>query len=554
MNGSGAEMPFLDHLEELRTRLLRALIALAAGFGIGFYVVQRFQLVGIISRPIQPYLGASGKLAVLTPTEPVMIVFKLSFVVGLILAAPFVIWQVWAFMAPALYAKERRVIVPALFVGSLLFLVGGVIAWLFVVPQSLRVLFSFQTDALMPMITYDGYFSFLVQVVVALGISFELPLLIFILSWLGIATPARLNHFRRFAIVLACIAGAILSPGTDLLTMVMFTIPLLILYEIGYLGSVLIARRRGRKAAASAVVLLLTLGSARASAQGVPKRAPPAQPAESVSARQDSLHADSSAVAAASDSILQALLQRPGFVPIQYSADSATFTATDRRLELNGHAHAAREGAALDAAHIAYDQSECLLTANGKPRLTQGDSTVVGESVRYDTCRKRGVVRGGETQFSEGGTTWFIRGNVQKESGAKQLFAGASEVTSCALPVPHYHFAARRIKWVSGDMLVARPSRALHPGHSGALAALHLPGHACQAAFGHPGAEDRHQRHRPHIPVLQAANHQHRVLLGTQPLCRLHGPAGLVLGPLCAVRSSPPSTGCSTGSAVAALI
>jgi hypothetical protein len=112
------------------------------------------------------------------------------------------------------------------------------------------------------------------------------PLLIFILAWLGIATPARLNHFRRFAIVLACIAGAFLSPGTDLLSMVMFTIPLLVLYEIGFLGSVLISRRRARNAAAAgAVLLLLMLGGGRAEAQGVPKRAPPKQAAESLRPR-----------------------------------------------------------------------------------------------------------------------------------------------------------------------------------------------------------------------------------------------------------------------------
>jgi sec-independent protein translocase protein TatC len=460
MSGSGAEMPFLDHLEELRVRLLRSLIAIAVSFGVGFYVVQRFQLVGVISRPIQPYLGAAGKLTVLTPTEPVMIVFKLSFMVGLVLAAPIVIWQVWAFLAPALYAKERKVIVPALFVGSGLFLLGAFLAWLFVVPQSLRVLFSFQTDALQPMITYDGYFTFLIHVLVALGISFELPLLIFVLAWLGVATPARLNKFRRFAIVLACVGGAILSPGTDLISMVMFTIPLLILYEIGFLGSVILSRRQARKAAATAVVLLLLLGGRRAEAQGVPK---PGRPAAADTTRTDTAAADTTRADSmalpqqAPDSVLQALLQRPGFTAIKYQADSASFTADDKRLELNGRARATRDDASLAAGHIAYDQAECLLTASGKPELTQGDSTVVGESVRYDTCRKRGVVRGGETKFTEGGTTWFIRGNVQKEAGAKQLFAGASEVTSCALPTPHYHFAARRIKWASGDVLVARP-------------------------------------------------------------------------------------------------
>ena len=460
MNGSGAEMPFLDHLEELRTRLLRALIALVAGFALGFYLVQRYQLVGVISKPIQPFLGATGKLTVLTPTEPVMIVFKLAFVVGLVFAAPFVLWQIWAFLAPALYLKEKRVIVPALFVGSGLFVVGAVLGWLFVVPQSLRVLFSFQTEALSPMITYDGYFSFLVQVLIALGVSFELPLIIFVLAWLGVATPARLNSFRRFAIVLACMAGAILSPGTDLITMVMFTIPLLILYEIGFLASVLLSRRRRKAEVAAAILVLLMLGAGRADAQGVPRRAKPApadtgKPAPAV--RPDSLRPDSALQAQGTDSVLDALLQRAGFVVTKYRADSASFTASDRRLELNGHAHAEREGAVLDARHIAYDQAECLLTANGKPVLKEGERTLAGEGIRYDTCRKRGTVHGGQTEFSEGGTTWFIRGNVQKDSSSTRLFAGSSEITSCVLPSPHYHFAARRIKWLSGDMLVARP-------------------------------------------------------------------------------------------------
>ncbi|HEU5050441.1 MAG TPA: twin-arginine translocase subunit TatC [Gemmatimonadales bacterium] len=469
MSAPGGEMPFLDHLEELRARLIRSIIALLAGFVVGFLVVQQFQLVAIMKRPIEPYLPAGGRLVILSPTDAVMIVFKLSFLVGLVLAAPVVLWQTWAFLAPALYAREKKVIVPALFVGSLLFLVGAVLAWVFVLPQTLRVLFSFQTEALAPMITYQAYFDFLVRVVLALGISFELPLLIVILAWLGVATPARLSHFRRFAIVLACVGGAILSPGGDLISMVMFTIPLIVLYEIGYGGAVLLdrrRRRRQRREAASAALLLLlacVLGTGRAESQV--KGRPPADTTAQARPRADTTakgrpRAEAAVPgipSAAGDSILEALLARPGYRVTRYRADSATLLGGERRFELRGNAHTEREGMTLDAGRIGYDEDDCLLTASGRPRLVDEGRTLLGESIRYDTCERKGMVRGGETQFEEGGTVWFLRGNVQQDSSSTRIFAGASEITSCPLPAPHYRFAVGKIKWVSNSMIVARP-------------------------------------------------------------------------------------------------
>ena len=140
------------------------------------------------------------------------------------------------------------------------------------------MLFSFQSEALAPLITYDNYFGFMLQVVLALGISFELPLIIILLSVFGILTPAALNKFRRFAVVLACCAGAILSPGPDVISMIMMTIPLLLLYEVGFAGSVVVQRRRKRRAmnATSALVLVAVLfgaGATRAEAQ-VPVKPP----------------------------------------------------------------------------------------------------------------------------------------------------------------------------------------------------------------------------------------------------------------------------------------
>ncbi|HEX6433211.1 MAG TPA: twin-arginine translocase subunit TatC, partial [Gemmatimonadales bacterium] len=180
MTGPSGEMPFLDHLEELRSRILRSLAAIVVGCAVGLWAVQRFQLVSLLKEPIAPYL-TGGKLVVTSPTEPVMIVLKLGLLVGLVLASPIILWQTWAFLAPALYEREKRALVPSLFVGLGLFLTGVALAYHFVVPQALRVLFSFQTEAIAPFITYDAYFGFVLQVTLALGLSFELPLVMLIL-------------------------------------------------------------------------------------------------------------------------------------------------------------------------------------------------------------------------------------------------------------------------------------------------------------------------------------------------------------------------------------
>src|SRR5262249_59274619 len=118
-------------------RILRSLAAIVLGFGLGLWLVQHFQLVNLLKHPIAPYLtGAGGKLIVTSPTDPVMIVFKLGFLVGLVLASPVILWQLWAFLAPALYAKEKRALVPALFVGLGLFLVRSVLPLPFLVPHA----------------------------------------------------------------------------------------------------------------------------------------------------------------------------------------------------------------------------------------------------------------------------------------------------------------------------------------------------------------------------------------------------------------------------------
>ncbi len=485
MTVPAGEMPFLDHLEELRWRILRSLGAVVAGFGIGLWAVQKFQLVNLLKEPIAPYL-MGGKLVVTSPTEPVLIVFKLGFIVGLVLASPVILWQTWAFLAPALYAREKKALVPALFAGLVLFLTGAFVAYEFVVPRALKVLFSFQTEAIAPFITYDNYFGFVMQVVLALGVSFELPLVMIILAWLDVISPGDLQRFRRYAVVLAFIGGAVLSPGTELVSMLMMTIPLLLLYEVGFAGTVLVHRRRRRRSAIATLAIVgLGLCPRGAEAQ-VPTRRPPVQQdttrgrLDSLRTRRDSLRArgDSSSNAqpldtatarrlglptgpsrsfAAPDSVVQSLLQRRGYQATRYRADSATLFAEDQRILLQGKALTERQGSTLEADNISYLRSSCILDASGEPHLFDRGQVLVGRGIRYDTCRRRGVISDALTNFTEGSTVWFLRGNVAQDSSSSRIYAGSSEITSCDLPTPHYHFSARSVKWVSHSMLVARP-------------------------------------------------------------------------------------------------
>ncbi|HEX7023901.1 MAG TPA: twin-arginine translocase subunit TatC [Gemmatimonadales bacterium] len=482
MARASGDMPFLDHLEELRSRILRSLLAVIVCFALGLWLVNRFRLIDVLKGPIAPFLQG-GQLTVLSPTEPLMIVLKLGLIVGLVLASPILLWQLWAFLSPALYEREKKTLVPALFAGLLLFLGGGAAAFEFIVPQALRVLMGVQSGSFNTMITFDAYFSFVMQVVLALGISCELPLLMIILAALGIVSTPMLNRIRPYAIVGSFLAGAVLSPGADVLSMFMLTIPLLLLYELGVAG-VWVVQRRKLKAAAAAgtpLLLLLCLGwPAEARAQ-TPVPPPPPRPGQlllpgqqrpaadttrapggrrldSASARRLGLPSAPRQAFLPPDSILSQLLELQGYAVTRYRADTATVQAVENIVDLRGNAMTDRSGSVLEAGSIRYREGACAVDAQGEPHLFQGGQVLIGAAARFDTCKDRGVVEDALTNFNEGAGNWFIRGNLAVDSSQSRLYGGSAELTSCDLPLPHYHFAARQIKWVSKSVLVARPA------------------------------------------------------------------------------------------------
>ncbi len=245
-----AEMPFLDHLGELRSRLIRSLLALVVGLVIGLVAVTQWDVLGIVSRPIQDLLP-DGNLNFASPLTPFVITLKLGFIVGLIVALPYVGSQAWAFLAPALYERERRFAVPAISAGTLLFMAGVAMAYFFVLPLGLRILLTFYSDELTPLIMIGEYLNFATKLILAFGLIFELPVVLVFLSLLGIVTPEGLARYRRHAIVVMAVVAALLTPA-DPYTMLAMMLPMMILYEASIVTVRMLRRRRRREGESNA--------------------------------------------------------------------------------------------------------------------------------------------------------------------------------------------------------------------------------------------------------------------------------------------------------------
>lgn len=240
---SDDQMTFLDHLEELRTRMLWCIGTLLVMTIVGFFITQQGGVIHLLTTPVLPYLDES-KLAFLSPTEPIIVTFKVAFFVGIMLSLPVIFYHFWAFIAPALLKEEKKVLFPAIFFSVILFAIGVAMAFFLVLPMGIKFLLSFQTESLRPMITIREYLKFATNMALVFGAVFELPLVVIILTKLGIVTPRTLRSKRRYAIVAILIFSAILTPA-DVLTMMMMCLPLITLFEVSIWLSTLIDRKEG---------------------------------------------------------------------------------------------------------------------------------------------------------------------------------------------------------------------------------------------------------------------------------------------------------------------
>ena len=249
-DGSGGQMTFFEHLIELRKRIIHSLIAVAVGAAVGWFVAPR--IVNLITIPIQKALTAhklNPQLVYTGPTDYLSLLIKLSIYIGIVMASPIILYQVWLFVAPALYKHERSAITGFLFSTVFLFLAGIAFAYLVALPHILNFLVGFQ-GPVVPLIKIDDYFDLVLLVIVALGLVFELPVLIFFLTLFGIVTPKFLIENTKYAVLVITVVAAVVTPTPDALTMLLVMGVMTGLYFIGVAVSWVVVRKRERRLAA----------------------------------------------------------------------------------------------------------------------------------------------------------------------------------------------------------------------------------------------------------------------------------------------------------------
>jgi sec-independent protein translocase protein TatC len=243
-------MSFMEHLTELRSRLIRCLWGIVGAFLIAISFSK--QLWDVIRGPAAAALtslGMSPNLITTDPTEGISIIwFKLPLVVSLFIAAPWVLYQFWAFIAPGLYKKERRWAAPFIISSALLFVGGGLFAYFVAFRFGLTFLLGIGVgDGVVPMPTVTHYFDLFVNVTLGVAIVFELPVLLFLLTLLRIVSPSFLINNSRYAILAIVILAAIITPTPDAVNLMIFVVPMVLLYFLGVFASYLLVLRREKR-------------------------------------------------------------------------------------------------------------------------------------------------------------------------------------------------------------------------------------------------------------------------------------------------------------------
>lgn len=255
---SDQKMPLFDHLEDLRKRILISLGALVAAFIATFTFSE--EIYGVLMFPLRYSLDFSvtdmyvefvtddklqaTKLVFLAPAEAFWMNMKVALVAALIIALPVIFHQLWKFVSPGLLEKEKKYVVPFVLGATGLFIFGASFCFLLVLPFALSFLLTYKVgDFLMPMLSVGMYTDFCLKFILAFGAIFELPILIIVLVKLGLVTTDTLKKRRRIAIVLAFVAGAVLTPTPDAFNQTLMAVPIILLYELGIILATFFARR-----------------------------------------------------------------------------------------------------------------------------------------------------------------------------------------------------------------------------------------------------------------------------------------------------------------------
>jgi sec-independent protein translocase protein TatC len=226
--GNDVEMSFLDHLEELRWRLIYAAIGIVIGAIVAWIFID--PLVDVIL--LKPARDAGAELQNLRPFGQLFLFVQVAIIIGVVVSLPNLFYQLWKFISPALKKNERKYILSIVIFSSLCFLAGIAFAYFVMLPLAMKFAAQFGTEAIKNEFAIDEYMSIIISVMLAAGCVFELPMVSFFLSKLGILTPAFMKKYRRHAIVIILVLAAVLTPGADPVSQVILAVPLVLLYEL----------------------------------------------------------------------------------------------------------------------------------------------------------------------------------------------------------------------------------------------------------------------------------------------------------------------------------
>jgi sec-independent protein translocase protein TatC len=230
LDGAGGKMSFLEHLDELRSRLIACVYALVAGCVVSFVFVGRTQ--EWILRPLWQLMPDGNKLMFTAPTEGFMTMMKIGALGGLFVALPFIILQLWLFIAPGLYSNEKRFAVPFVLLGTFFFVTGAAFSHYIAFPYTWKFFLGFETEYLEFRPKLSDVFSLWVKMLLAFGVIFQMPTIVFFLARMGMVTAGFLIKHTKYAVLIIFILGAVLSPGTDVVSQALMAGPMLVLYAV----------------------------------------------------------------------------------------------------------------------------------------------------------------------------------------------------------------------------------------------------------------------------------------------------------------------------------
>ena len=235
------KQPFLGHLEELRKRLVICAIAIGIGFIISYFFAK--QLFAYLILPLTKVLPDESQLIFTNLPEMFITYIKISLVAGIIIAIPVIFYQLWMFLAPALYQREKKYLIPFVLFSSILFTAGALFGYFVVFPYGFKFFVSFATEDIQALPSVKQYFSFAIRLLLAFGLVFEMPIVVLFLTKIGLITPDSMKKFRKFAILCSFILSAILTPP-DVATQLMMALPIIILYEVSIFLSKTMYRKK----------------------------------------------------------------------------------------------------------------------------------------------------------------------------------------------------------------------------------------------------------------------------------------------------------------------